>query len=211
MSILRSGLAGAIACMAMVGLFSAPAALAANDTVTRDEAQQFIESLGGKAIDMLRDQDVELETREAKLQKMMRQHLDLPFIGRFVLGRHWRAASDDQRDAYQKLFAKHILQSYSRLLGGYSGQTFMVEGVRQVGRNDALVETRIEQEDAEPIRAGWRIRQGEDGLKIIDLMVEGVSMAQTKRDEFSQVITKSGIDGLIETLRLKVTKYAARP
>ena len=58
--------------------------------------------------------------------------------------------------------------------------------------------------------AGWRVRAYPDGHKILDVIVDGISMISTQRSEFASVMQKHGVDGLIETLRLQVTRFTAQ-
>ena len=81
-------------------------------------AAQFIQWLGDQAISTLGSTSSPLAQREATVRQLMRQGFDLEFIGRFVLGRHWRTVSADQQAQYLDLFSSYILQTYSSHLGG---------------------------------------------------------------------------------------------
>lgn len=186
---------------------SAPAwAQAAPDTV--QAAARFIDALGRQAIAVLRQNQGTLEQREAALRAILSRNFDLPFIGRFVMGRHWRRASAEQRAEYQAVFADWLLQTYARRLGGYSNEAFEVGGARAAGKKDVLVKTRISRPSGPPIIADWRVRATDGQFRIIDIMVEGVSMAITQRSDFSAVIRRRGIAGLLQILRARTEKYA---
>lgn len=175
-----------------------------------EAASQFIGGLSEKALSVLRADGVALNTKEAQVRELLSENFDLDLIGRFVLGKSWRSATPEQRDQYQALFREFVLRTYSRRLGGYSGQSFEIVGARPVGKKDVLVSTKISRPNAPPIEAGWRVRNGANGPKILDVVVSGVSMVVTQRSEFRSVVSKQGIDGLIEVLRAQVTKFAAR-
>jgi len=130
----------------------------------------------------------------------------LETMGRFVLGPEWRKASDDQRKAYVALFSEFVVRTYSRRLGGYGGQQFEVTGTSQAGKSDALVVTAITSDDGSPpVKAGWRVKTAANGnLKIVDVIVEGVSMLQTQRSEFDSVVRRSGLEGLMALLQEKL-------
>jgi phospholipid transport system substrate-binding protein len=174
------------------------------------QATQFLTALSADALKALGAPGATLEQKETAVRLILAKHFDLDLIGRFVLGAAWRKASDDQRTQYQNLFREFVLRTYSRRLGGYSGQTFQVVGSRPIGKGDILVNTKINRPSGPPIEAGWRVRNGKDGHKILDVVVAGVSMVVTQRSEFRSVIRREGIDGLIEVLRLQVTKFSAR-
>lgn len=174
------------------------------------EAAKFMESLSGEAMAILGARVSTLERREAELRALLSRSFDFQKIGRFVLGKAWRTATPDQRDEYQRLFKEFVLRTYTRRLGGYSGQIFKIVKVEPMGKIDAVVVTEIGRPSGPPLVAGWRIRGGAGAYKILDVIVQGVSMLATQRSEFASVVRSQGVDGLIEVLRVQVTKFAAR-
>ena len=151
-----------------------------------------------------------LEQREATFRRLLAQGFDVPFIGRFVLGRHWRRASAEQRSDYIALFGEFLLKTYSRRLGGSAGESFTVTLARPTGRQHITVSTLIERPMGPPIKVDWRVRVIDRQYKIIDIAVEGVSMAATQRAEFTTVIRKHGMDGLLQALRLRTQTDTAK-
>lgn len=172
-------------------------------------ASRFIQWLADQAIAVLGSGNATLETREAEFRRLLGQGFALPFISRFVLGRYWRTATPEQREDYQALFAEYILRTYSNRLGGYAGETFKVTGARPAGKQDILVTTRIERPSGPPIKADWRVRVFDNEYKIIDIMVEGVSMAVTQRSEFTNVVRSQGLEGLLQALRARTQRMPA--
>lgn len=173
-------------------------------------AAGFIAWLAEQAIAVLRSDQGSLEQREAALRQLLVQGFDVAFIGRFVLGKYWRQVSTEQQHDYFELFREFLLKTYSRRLGGYAGETFAVTGARPAGRQDVIVETRIDRPSGGPIKADWRVRVIDRQYKIIDVAVEGVSMAVTQRAEFAAVIQNHGMDGLLQALRMRTQTYAAK-
>lgn len=189
--------------MAWLGMAPAQAATAP------DGAAQFIKWLAGQAINVLRSPGASLAERETALRNLLAQSFDLQFIGRFAIGRHWRKMGADQRAEYLRLFGAYVLNTYSSRFGGYSGETFSVVSARPAGKKDAVVRSLIQRPSGPPIQCDWRVRATGDQYKIIDLTVEGVSMAVTQRSEFSAVIKSNGIDGLVTALRARADKLPA--
>jgi len=182
---------------------------AAADTVAHGVASQHIKKLGDEAIASLRTPGLALEAREARLRKLLVEGFDMAFIGRFVLGRHWRTASPDQQSEYMQAFSEYILKVYSSRLGGYAGETLAVVSERPAGDKDVIVNTRIDRPSGPPIEAAWRVRVADNDPRIIDIAVSGVSMAVTQRDEFASVLQRNSLNGLIERLRARTDKMAA--
>ena len=172
-------------------------------------ASEFVTLLGDRAISVLRATDADLSSRESRFRGLLRQGFDLPFIGRFALGPYWRRATPEQRTDYLEVFGDYVLQTYSSRLGGYAGETMTVVAERTAGERDTLVQTEITRPSGPPIRAEWRVRVIEGEFRIIDITIEGISMAVTKRSEFSAVIQGHGIDGLIAALRARANKVPA--
>ncbi len=192
-----------LALFAMTGVASAAYATAQTGT-----ASQFIHQLGNQAITTLQTPGITLEEREARFRGILRQGFDLPFIGRFVLGRYWKQTAPEVREDYLNLFSEYLLQIYSARLGGYAGETLSVLAERPAGAKDVVVSTRIDRPSGPPIAAEWRVRATDNRLRIIDVSVEGVSMVVTQRSEFASVIQRNGVEGLIEVLRARTTKIS---
>ena len=189
-----------VAAAGMLILSSAPAAAA-----TVEKSRQLITWLGEQAIDVLSDRDATLENREATFHDLLRDGFDLDYIGRFVLGRSWRKANKVQRTDYLTLFGKFVVKTYARRLGEFSGETFAVKSARTAGkRGDVVVQTQIIRPGKPPLATDWRVREIKGKHKIIDVVVEGISMAITQRQDFAAVTHRHGVDGLIEILRDRV-------
>jgi len=195
--IIRGGLVAG-ATLAVPGLL-----LAAASPRAVEGAADFIQDLAGRAIGILQSRDGKIEAREAQFRDLLSNGFDMPFIARFVLGKYWRKATPQERADYQALFTEFILQSYSRRMGGYSGETFTVAGARAAGKRDVLVRTRIARTGGPAVKADWRVRPKGGQYRIIDIMVEGVSMAVTQRSEFSAVMRRRGMQGLLQILRAR--------
>ena len=173
-------------------------------------AAALIANLAEQALAVLRRADLSLEQRETVFRRLLRDGFDMNFIARFVLGRHWREMSAEQQAEYLDVFSEYVLQTYSRRLGGYAGQSFSVVGARPAGQQDVIVQTRIDQPSGPPILADWRVRAAGGAYRIVDVMVEGVSMAVTQRSEFGAVVQRSGVAGLVEALRARTQMMPAR-
>jgi phospholipid transport system substrate-binding protein len=181
--------------------------LAAASPRAVEGAADFIQDLAGRAIGILQSRDGKIEAREAQFRDLLSNGFDMPFIARFVLGKYWRKATPQERADYQALFTEFILQSYSRRMGGYSGETFTVAGARAAGKRDVLVRTRIARPGGPAVKADWRVRPKGGQYRIIDIMVEGVSMAVTQRSEFSAVMRRRGMQGLLQILRARTENF----
>ncbi len=166
-------------------------------------AARFIRGFGDETIATLSAPGFGQEARDAQIRGLVSQGFDLPFIGRFALGRHWRHTTAEQRADYLRVFGEYVLRTYAARLGGYTGVTMVVLSERPAGTKDVVVSTRIERPYGAPIAADWRVRTTDGQYRIIDVVVEGVSMVVTQRSEFAAVIQRRGLQGLIDELRLR--------
>ena len=189
-------------------LFLLPAVQPASAT-TKAGAIQHIQLLGEQAFGALQRSDMSLEKRETVLADILSQGFALPLIARFVLGRYWRPATPEQRDSYVDLFGQFVLKSYSRHLGGFVGSSFDIVNAEPIGKSDFLVTTMLQRKSGSPFKTGWRVRLIGDKHKIIDVMVEGVSMALSQRQEFASVLKRNGVEGLLQILSAKVGRMPA--
>ena len=195
--------------LVFLGMASTPTQAAGTQT-SPEQASKFVQDLGQRAVALLASyNESQAGKHQEEFKEIVRQGFDLDLIGRFVLGNSWRTASSAQQQEYQKLFATWVLDSYARRLGAYKGESFNIMGAQQFADSDALVETEIKRPDGAPLKAAWRVRDINGHLKIIDVVVEGVSMALTQRQEFASVIQHSGLDGLISDLRNRVNNLHA--
>lgn len=182
--------------------------VSANATPSSDDAAQtFIEGLAEEAVQALTAEGVSRADRVSRFRELLNQNFDVPFIGKWVLGRYWRAASDAEKAEYLKLFEDYVVITYVERFDQYSGETIqVVKSVSDPGK-DSLVFSEIHRPTGgEPIRVDWRVRSNSDIYKIIDVYVEGISMSQSQRKEFTSVIRSKGgkVEGLLSVLRAKI-------
>lgn len=157
------------------------------------KAKSFVDSLAGDAIGFLSDQNLSHEQRTDKFSALLEKRFDLKSIGRFAMGRYWRQMSDAQKDEYTDLFQAMVIEVYSRRFSEYQGQEIHVQSARAEGSRDALVSSLIKDNAGGPdIRLDWRLRYKNGQYRVIDIIVEGVSMALTQRAEFASIIQRGG-------------------
>lgn len=199
----RRSLLSALTAAAIAG-FSPVPAHAADTTPTAEGSEAFIKKIATQALETMKESDhTTAEERERKFQKLLDQGFDLPSIGRLVLGRHWRAATPEQRADYLELFRKYVLKTYVKLLSTYSQEVFQVERAVKVGKRDMNVGGTILRAGGPPIRTDWRVRIIDGEYKIVDVKFEGISMVLTQRSEFNSVVNRNGMDGLLKKLRAR--------
>jgi phospholipid transport system substrate-binding protein len=194
---------GAIMTRRFLGALTAVMLLATNPAGAdpAHDASAFVEELGDRLVSVLKQPDVGHDELRAKLRALFVDAFDVPAVGRFVLGRHWAKASEAQRTEYLDLFEKYVGEIYASQFSDYSGETFKIREQTPLSGGDVLVRLDIIRPDGPPLPVDFRVRATGNGLRIVDVAVEGLSLIVTKRDEFSSLIARKGIDGLLDALR----------
>ena len=195
----RSLLAGAVA-LAMLRPASA---------TTVDAAGAFVDRLGQDTIAVLDRVGKDPAARQQAIAALLDESVDLELIARLCLGRHWRTASEAQRQQYVDLFRANVLAVLARRMGYYTGgEKFVVTAARPAG-DDAMVASEIVYTTNDPpLKIEWRVRVTEGKPIIIDVLPEGVSLVLTYRSEFDEVVGRNGMDGLIAELRQRAAEKA---
>ena len=175
---------------------------------TQEEARQLIESLADKAIAALTVKEVPRKERVKRFRVLLHEHFAVKTIGRWVMGRYWRKATDGERTEFLNLFENLLVSIYVDRFANYAGVTLMITKTATKGDADIIVYSKILRPDGRPLaRVDWRVRKRKGEHKVIDVMVEGVSLGQTQRSEVASVIRRNGgkIQSLLDEMRKKVS------
>ena len=137
----------------------------------------------------------------------------MKFIGQFVLGRYWRTATPEQRDAFIKAYREMNIKTWSKRFDEFKGRNFKFIGTTPSNSaNQIFVNSEVPMPEGQPAKVVWRVKQTGDTFKIVDIIIENVSLAITARNEYSAYIKKSpnGVDDLIKDLQQKVADKPAK-
>ncbi len=196
------GLAAGLALLAAL-----PAAPAHASAEMETGARLFIESLAKQAVESLADLKISRPERIVRFRHMFNDSFAVEVIGRWILGRHWRTATDAERAEYLRLFEDLMVVSYVDRFAEYAGDALKVH--RAVTENESTVtifSEIVRPNGGQPVRVDWRVGRNKAAVyKIVDVVVEGTSMSNTMRSDFTSVINQKGgqVSGLIEVLREK--------
>jgi len=172
-----------------------------------DGAKQFIEGLADEAVQSLAAPDIDRAERHKRFRKLMLENFAFQRIARWVLGRYWRRATEAERGEYMKLFEDMLVFVYADRFAKYSGEKLDVGRAETRGANDILVHSKIVRPDElKPVEVAWRVSLQDETYKIVDVMVEGLSMGLTQQKEFASVIRQNGngVQGLLDELKKRI-------
>jgi len=192
-------------------LFVSPLALTATSFASyaqadekADAATELVDRLGKEAVKLLADDSKDVSQKRAEFNRLLARDFDMRLIGRFVLGKNWRQATEEEREEYLTVFQDYIVNTYQKRIGEYSGENLNILKAKELNSKEQLVNSEIIRPNGPAIKLDWRVRRNKAGeLKIVDIIVENVSMALTHREEFSAVISSNGgkISSLIDKLK----------
>jgi len=172
-------------------------------------ARTLVQTLSDKATALLNQSDTTPQQRVEAFRGLLRQYFASSAIGRWVLGRYWRRATEAERQEYLQLFEDYIVYGYVKRFSDYSGEKLTI---LRAANNDAKSVTVfsefIRPGGEKPIRVDWRVGHRGDTYRITDVMVEGTSLSQTLRSDFASTIHQGGgkVENLLTVLREKVAE-----
>jgi phospholipid transport system substrate-binding protein len=195
----------AIALVATV-IFAAPVHAVAD---ANPAASAYIRAFGAEALKELTDPATPQTEREVRFRQLFVEHFDLAALSKFALGRYWRSATESQRIEFKKVLEDFVVHSYSARFGEYHGVGFNVVGSANESGDAVIVHSRVRTSKTEEVLIDWHLRPAGPTFMIVDIVVEGVSMAVTQRSDFGSIIhDRGGVDGLIEALRARISEPA---
>ncbi len=181
----------------------------AADEPWRTDPRAFINHFAEAGIEGILTAEIDDTEKTAQFRTLFNDGFDIPAISRFVIGRTWRRTSDADKEAFIALFEDVIVYTWSRRFSEYKGQTIEVRGTTPDGNTGTLVDSVIVDKAGQTISAQWRLRMRDDGLRIVDVIIEGVSMAITYRQDYASVIRQQGgMSGLLDLLGKQVVESA---
>lgn len=131
-------------------------------------------------------------------------HFDFERMTQLAVGRPWRTATPEQRQALVREFRNMLVRTYTKVFTVYANQTVEVKPVKLAAdATEATVLTVIVKPGTQPIPVNYEMRKASAGWKAYDIFIEGVSMVMSYRGTFATQIDQNGIDGLIKTLSEK--------
>ena len=170
---------------------------------------EFVQSTANKASSILK-QNISKEEKMKKLEQIAEEVVDIKGIGFYSLGAHRKKISSQKKEEYMNVFKMYFLKSFSSRLAQYSDPHISVISQKKLNEKYTMVSSVLEASKKRPeVKMEWRIiTKNPDKPLIIDVVIEGVSLAKVQREEFNSIIQNNNqnIDALISNLRDFVNK-----
>ena len=155
--------------------------------------KDFINELVNDAITKLSDKNITNEQKVSFIEKVALENVDINALGLYTLGELRKSSNENDISTYQKSFEKYFLKSLTSRLSDYSSSEFIVIGEDKKSSNYTIVNSKIKPQDGNPeIKIDWRIfTKNPDKPLIRDLIVEGLSLARTQKEEFNSILSSN--------------------
>ena len=147
------------------------------------------------------------EYKSIKLIEIAKEKVDIQGIGNYSIGKYRKQLNEDQKNEYNALFEKYFLKSFTSRLSDYSDPKIKVISSEVINKNYTIVSSILEATTQKPeVKINWRVyTKDPENLKIRDLIIEGISLARTQKEEFSSIIDSNS--GNINSLFSKLEEF----
>jgi len=171
------------------------------------EAEQLVQSTTDNAKKIILDSNIKINDKKNKIEAIALDVVDVDGLGRFTLGSSRKDLSETQLKKYTEIFRVFFAKNISSRLQNYSDQNIKVTGSKKISDNYVLVKSKmVSKKDNQEIKIDWRVFNINNKLVIRDLVIEGLSLAKTQREEFASILASKGFDGLMANLNEFISK-----
>ena len=169
--------------------------------------KDFIDELVNDAISKLSDKSIQVEEKVSYIENIASNNVDIKALGLYTLGELRKSTQDEKLTQYLNAFKKYFLKNLTSRLTDYSSSEFKITGADQKSANYTIIKSKIVPKNGDPeIKIDWRVyTKNPDKPLIRDLIVEGLSLARTQKEEFSSILSSNNND--IDSLILKLEEF----
>ncbi|MDA9662030.1 ABC transporter substrate-binding protein [bacterium] len=173
------------------------------------EADAFVQQTVSRAAKTL-SSGLTKEERIQKLKEIAKEAVDIRGIGFYSLGSHRKNLTKEQLENYKDVFEAYFLKSFSSRLAEYSNPEIEVNSQKKINKNYTIVSSTLVATNTRPeVKIEWRVYTKDlENLLIRDLIIEGLSLARTQKEEFSSIINSN--DGKIEALLKNLSDFSSK-
>ena len=169
-------------------------------------AENLIRSVSSNAIEILSSEENNEDEKFEAFRILLDENVNTNLIAKFVIKKYWKDLTSKQQKEFTNLFKIYIIKSYSLKLNSYSGEIISITGSKKLNEKYILVNSKVSKEGQNTgIEVDWRVKIEDEKMKIVDLVVEGISLAVAQRAEFTSIMENNNDD--IEVLLLKLQNF----
>lgn len=184
-----------------LGMPSAVQAADSDETISA--ARSMVETMVDKILVELGKKGTPDDVKIKSLEKIVFKEFDFSTISRLVLARNIKKFSDEQKFEFEEQFKVYLSRSYGSRLIRYANEKVVFKDARKEKRGDVTIMTAIVGGAADGIEMNYRVRGKEGEWRVIDVVIEGISLVSNFRSQFKEIVNKNGPEGLLAQLRDK--------
>jgi len=175
--------------------------ISTNSYSTEPNAEAFVLKLTNEAKLIFNNKSLNADSKLQKLNELSQSYLDLDALAGYTLGDYRDKATASEKDNFNKLFKEYFIKNMSSKLNDFADQELKILESKKINENNIIVSTKIfSKKDTQEINVDWRIYTKDSKLLARDLVVEGLSLARTQKEEFASIIASKGFAGVISAL-----------
>ena len=165
-------------------------------------AEAFVENLGSNIIQVV-NEEITVREKQRKLLELFQKNANTMTIARAALGSKWRTLSAGTRLDFANAFTDYLVKKYGKQFDEFRGASLVLERSVDAGKRGVLVNTRLIMPGTSPVSIKWQVWQKTDSFKLIDIIIEDISMLTMEREEIKNRLTvqKGSIQSLINDLQ----------
>jgi phospholipid transport system substrate-binding protein len=193
----RSSVVGAALALLALSCLSAVAARA-------DQPSKVVDGLASQVVSVLKDSQLDTAQKRDRIQQIAYSAIDFPTLSKLVLARNYTKFSPPQLAQFEDEFKQHLSMTYGRNVDSYRNEKVEITGERPEARGDVTVMSKILRGGgSQDVVVDYRLRQTNGEWKIIDVIIEGVSLVSNFRSQFQDIVAQGGPDRLLALLKEK--------
>ncbi|UCE64161.1 MAG: ABC transporter substrate-binding protein [Nitrospirota bacterium] len=174
-----------------------------------NEPSEVVKRLQSSLVEVMKDgETLGYQGRYEKLEPVVVDCHDIPYVARLSVGKYWKTFDDQQRSRLVKTFRQLSIATYADRFDGYSGEQFTLISEKELPRGKMLVETKFTKSDGQQLQFNYLLRKTRDRWKIVNISVDGVSDLALKRAEYMSLVKNEGYPALLNKMETQIRRYA---
>ncbi len=176
--------------------------------VSADERtpEQIVEQTSNDILQIINEQSERIKSEEGYVNQVINDLvlpvIDLQSMGKLILGKHWKTANDEQRDQFIEQFKAMLIRTYAKSIADYGhAKVTVLPNTTEQKKKRHRVRSELDLGSGTPLQVDYVFRRKDDSWKVFDLVVDGLSLIKNFRTSFSQEISETSLDALIERLK----------
>ena len=168
--------------------------------------EQIVEQTSSEILQIINEQSERIKTEEGYVNQVIDDLvlpvIDLQSMGKLILGKHWKTASDEQRQQFIEQFKAMLIRTYAKSIADYGhAKVTVLPSQTEQKKKRHRVKSELDLGTGTPLQVDYVFRRKDDSWKVFDLVVDGLSLIKNFRTSFSQEISETSLDALIERLK----------